>query len=597
MLPSVIQRFQGLNFILYGGDEDTISLIRDNGGIPIAWFTNKADIESKPVKQWYGNLFSNIYDAIYLIVTSGNMGRRKVEQSISTILNARTNTRGIVILHGYDSFDTTGLRVLVDPYNGGVIVSKMNDVTSSLMKVRNALSLYPGREIKPIHIPMLDIDPYLRPYIHLSSRIHDEGGEIIEGGSTLPVISDMDKNSNRREDTSLRSWKQRRMLISSMEFLNTMYASLSEEDRYDITIIYLNSAPGDHIERLADMYVQYNPSFHLWGDGDYPISASESVSGEYASIFIRPEEYGDVMPDPSKYGRVALISYAPMDVSLDMIERLDPIYSWIQFFPEDRYIDGDIHLPAWSTYGNNMGLIATSPYTMVDYNVESLLRSMRYFHNDARSRSYNMEGYTHVEGLCTCYDCSREIEVISQYLRLTEEPITEESIAENVTANTLASRPFIGRKANNRSLWSTTIPKIGPDARRHLVLYQGEIPEGIESEDIHASNMSILDIPIQRYNIILAYADDMSKSAILDAIDKKKPGSPLFLKEQSMSSIIKGEEEPILVNMHTDFTNKYDPSLDTGSLGNRHYSSYLQHVSLSKILLSPVQHLKLFSMR
>lgn len=600
MLANVISRFSGSNFILYGGDEDHIATIREHGGNVIAWFTGRADLQSVPVKEWYGNLFNTIYNAIYLIVTNGNMGRRKVETSITSILNHRNNGQGIVILHGYDGFDPTGLRVLVEPYNGGVIVGRADDRTNVAMRTRKALSLSPGRELEPIHIPMDKVDPSIIPYIHLYDRIMEDGGAI-PIGDDLP-LEPSSGSSTIVEYESLRSWRMRRLLVSTIEALTTMYDGIPDEDRMGITILFLDSNEISFMERVADMFVQYMPNLHMWGSGDFAMATSEYVTGEFATIHIRS---GNVSMDEYVGQRVAIINYGPHENVIPMVDVLDPIMVWstVPMMEPTQYLDGDLRLQPWTpTNGLTVSIISMAPYRVVTYEpmdageFQSIIRPSSY--NVAPALGLGDDPIVDDEaGLCTCYDCAREVSIMATYLSHVGDVVDRDTLVSAIRANTTASRPYIGRERNRRTLWSMHPPRIGPADRRDLVLYRS-IPSNVdayESAGIEVSDMSLVNIPIRRYNTIMAYADGMDPDHVIRLI-QEKGNTPTHVGPSTMASILDRDDGAILVNFHTDFTPNYDPSTDTGRDGARHYASYIQRVAISKVPMDPLTHLMLFSL-
>lgn len=605
MLAEVINRFNGRNFILYGGTEEHIDMIREGGGNPIAWFTSRADITTTPPRQVYRNLYNTIYDAVYLIMTHGNMGRRKVEMGITQLLRQK----GVVILHGYDSFVSTGLRVMVEPYNGGVIIFSMDDMTSSIIETRDALMLSEGRDLPPVQIPLQEVDPSIAAYTHLSSVIEAREGAVPVTDEEVPISLPSGSSDELIEYKSLRSWRQRRMLLSAMDFLNYFFRN-NEVD--EVIVLYLGAAPADHVEMLANLYVMYRTTFHLWGDGDYPISESPSASGEYASIFIRPEEYAmDGALDVTKYIGlpIVIISYEDPDYTRSIIDQLNPLLTWtnlsIREDEEISYFQGMTRLLPWSsTNSTDIGIISSGPETTT-YNGRSIHGRMRNFQSDIRPRSYNVTpDVGPVDGLCTCYDCAREVDIVKDYLSLVGDDVTADIITPLIKEITIASRPYIGRDRNMRALWSRSTLRIPPTDRHHLILYH-DVPDDAQSrlnelwgsDGIRVSSMSLLEIPIQRYSVIMAYADDIPYDEVISLIREKEEGTPSLVRGVTMGQVLGGDIDTILVNMHTDFTPTYDENSDSGIGGLRVYNSFVQRVALSRIDMSPIQHLILFSMK
>jgi hypothetical protein len=73
-LFGVFNRFAGESFILYGGDRKFFEEVSARVAV-LAWFTENEDTTTVPPQISYDNFFREIYDANYIVVGNGYVGR------------------------------------------------------------------------------------------------------------------------------------------------------------------------------------------------------------------------------------------------------------------------------------------------------------------------------------------------------------------------------------------------------------------------------------------------------------------------------------------------------------------------------------------
>merc|ERR1739848_719080 len=95
-----------------------------------------------------------------------------------------------------------------------------------------------------------------------------------------------------------------------------------------------------------------------------------------------------------------------------------------------KYFDGEVRLPVWGpqTTTECRLLVNCDSTSLVDYDHQKLLEQLFYFNTVVRISIYPRKSVpaesrraVHstllAAGLCQCFDCSREVEIISAYLR------------------------------------------------------------------------------------------------------------------------------------------------------------------------------------
>lgn len=679
-LQSVLDRFVGDNFILYGGDRDLIQQISQKVNV-LAWFTTSADVQAIPPQLEYTRLYDTIYDAHYIVVGNGYVGRQKAEVSVTRILrapfsNGNFNQR-VIIFHGYPEFITVGIPVMKEVYNGGSIVALSDDKVTTLQDLSSTLDI----DVQ-IPVPLRDVTTVpnveeMIPYIHTYSRINeikrDTGVPQIPFTSAMPIdIIDQEiQNPQMKMDydptrfTSAINWGQRKLLDSEIELLvEVIRKDIAQGgDGMGFLIVYVGAAPGSHIPHLLNLFARYRVTAHLWDRRErFDIPESSTISiipQEFADPAMTGDTEGfftDVVADNyvRRYGtnnRIIFVSdirdtaeeeavLADMELQRGWVERINPYASQLKFrlpftgVDTYRYLDGNIYTQTWArNKSSESRLLSYRPYNTRLYNTTEYDRTFTYFNVITRVSSYDMGavvrqtamdyGYTGqvpeigryipvpVDGLCTCHDCAREVQIIIKYLSLLKFPINLTTIAQIVKRNTEASRPYKEQQTNPRTLWTKVAVKVPPHDRKNLILFQ-EVPDnkeiyeqqlqqrwldllrernimGNEVNAIYVSSEPLTSIVPASHAKILMYADGLTQDEIIDALLRKPVNAPLLLSSGDTRSlfprVLTGQRFPVVFNFHTDFatnpTSRQGIAKDLGTLGKTQFNRLLQNIAIS----------------
>lgn len=650
-LSSILDRFTGKNFILYGGDNSTLELLSSKGTV-LLWYTNKYDETTTPKQQYYYKIADLVLDAIYVIIGTGYVGKTKAESITHTILRNPINREKTVIFHGYPDFVSSydGSTYSKYTYATGCIVTPINDKVTYLTELINVLN-------SPIQLPIplrdSDIPVELVQYIHLLDRIKklkEQDGIVsipITDGKPTDIIN-IDNPAKWMEympssKTSAIHWGQRKLLISEIELLIAVLSRdiLNGGNGMDFIIVYVGSAPGSHLIHLLNLFSSmYRMTVHLWDRPSRFDIQESSIIRIVPSEFADPAMTGDMegfFTDivASNYlrtygtnNRIIFISDIRDSASEDAIsndmnmqrkwvETLQPYASQLKFrlpFSGDigyTYLSGEIYTQTWArSNSTETRLLSYRPYQTKVYNREHYEQSLSYFNNITRVSSYDMgiaSGSKNVSryipmvniGLCTCHDCAREIQVIGKYLSFVGAPIDEPTISSIVILNTEASRPR-DNVTNKRTLWNKVSTKAPPSDRSNLVLYK-ELPDNHEDLSLKINTLwknktdspipiRLRDTTLDNINIvytsnILIYGDDLTPEQIVDLfMAKSTTGSIIDSKDTPLSlmrDVLTGSRYNLVINFHTDFTAKYDPSRDLGANGRMQYGLFLRNRAIS----------------
>lgn len=508
----------------------------------------------------------------------------------------------------------------------------------------------------------------LMPYIHLVSKLGDltrESGEPTVPSTVMDMPIDRINIGLMNTMpyapsvmTSAVAWGQRKLLITEIEMM-------IEIIRHDITrggdgkgfiLVYIGAAPGSHVPRFMELFAaRYRPTIHLWDRR----SRFDNIEGP--GITIIPEEFKD--PDAPEEGfftdktaniyrdtygpnnRIILISdirdraseeavMADMELQRRWVEILQPYACYLKFRPPYNgvqtmeYIDGTIFTQAWSRVkSTETRLLAYRPYVSRSYDVPTYDETMSYLNMETRMQSYHMgnvvESTFHAysglarpmsdigpwipdvaDGLCTCHDCAREVQVMSKYLGLMKVQPSQRSMISLVASNTRASRPR-DSEGNLRTLWYNVHPKVPPSDRRILLIYRS-IPgdrsilstewskdwmaylksHGKEDEQSNLINISATDLDhvvVSNAATIFMYADDLSKEQVFSYLISKTPYIPTIISRGQnnaltiMKEVLRGKAQDYItmVDFHTDFIMDYNREQDIGNAGIQQFNRFL----------------------
>ena len=244
----------------------------------------------------------------------------------------------------------------------------------------------------------------------------------------------------KRRDGTIKTtihWGQRKLLLSEIEFLTL----IGLEDLNGSLVVYAGAAPGTHITYLAIMFPTVD--FLLVDPARFTVKQSKQISikqqcfTDQLATRVRNENRGrniyfvsDIRTaDPKRQPdqveeRVAW----DMTSQMDWHRLLGAKRSILKFrLPWDKgvtnYLDGDIYLPVWGPQTTTECRLITNPYyplRTISYDNTKYESQLMFFNNVTRHSLYhhNVEG----EGLDHCYDCTSEIYILKEFLRMHSTP-------------------------------------------------------------------------------------------------------------------------------------------------------------------------------
>lgn len=337
-LSSVLDRFTGRTFVLYGGDEEVVKQIQPKGNI-LTWYTTRYDETSNPPAQLYTRFLQNMEDvlkdrnstspvrnSIIIIVGNGYVGGLKAEMFASRVFRYQGYQSRILIFHGYPGFVTmtedgdTVSGIVKQVYTNGCIVAPEDDRVVYLQELTSVMA---PNTVVPV--PLRDQDlmigsPFteqvkeLLPYIHMISRIRQS--KETSGSVRIPLTEEYpvdilnaqdrqkQKDYNPNEWTSAVHWGQRKLLMSEIELLVEVLAEDYRRGResqqvenvgQNFLIVYVGAAPGSHIPYLLSLFSNItNIRIHVW-DRPSRFDIQEDMSLPVADRLIRivPPEFAD----------------------------------------------------------------------------------------------------------------------------------------------------------------------------------------------------------------------------------------------------------------------------------------------------------------
>lgn len=182
------------------------------------------------------------------------------------------------------------------------------------------------------------------------------------------------------------------------------------------------------------------------------------------------------------------------------------------------YPEGNIYSPIYST---KPFLISYTPGNMINYDDKEFIKSINYFNDITRTKSYDNKFVNGDIGLCTCHDCTLFVDIIIKYMKLVgEEDITYELITDTVN-NILG---FV-----NENLWQITGFYFD---RKNIIL-----------------NTSLENIEIEKADNILVNSND---EKLFNQKEENKALLPERKKDELLIDVLKGIKYPFIFNPHTD---------------------------------------------
>lgn len=257
------------------------------------------------------------------------------------------------------------------------------------------------------------------------------------------------KQLNIHNYRSTRHYGQRKLCLSEIEFFNIMYRKYNLKNVDVVNVLYIGAATGQHIPILLNIFP--NIYFFLYDPNNFNININKNIE-------INQQLFNDNdvkrFINISKNSPLLFISdirnnkyniYSKNNEQLiknDMLkqknwtQKINPLGAMFKFrlpYYDDKngielidYFVGKNYLPVWGPVSTTETRLICNRYDtnnwtlMCKYNNKIQEERMFYFNNCYRMNIFNHIHINNVKGLCNCYDCTSEINIIYDYLNLYE---------------------------------------------------------------------------------------------------------------------------------------------------------------------------------
>lgn len=235
------------------------------------------------------------------------------------------------------------------------------------------------------------------------------------------------------EYSEMSHWGQRKLLLSEIEFL-------SKYSRSEDIVVYAGAAPGIHIPYLSELFPEL--SFILVDPGRFGIKETEKIkiiNGYFNEKIIStlPKNLlfiSDIrrkgIHDCDSVDEYDRLFQEDMELQQEWIEMMRPLYSFVKFklsfnSGSTEYLKGKIYLPVFGRQGTSEARLLVSSrdnFEKILYDNKEYEEKMAYFNQVIRTLHYNFplpveeQNKLNIVGLDNCYDCCREIMILSSYL-------------------------------------------------------------------------------------------------------------------------------------------------------------------------------------
>lgn len=605
------RQFTGYGFVVEGRNQLVEDLLSRYGTI-IGQFVDGEQVPG------VGQV-TNTQNIARVIIGDGYISGTRVERKL---LNYLTNSKAptkTVILYGYENPIINTLPVQVEKFIGGSVVTLENPKDEILNEIEDKITQEGVNPEEFVHL-LIDLDngrlPYapnnIEPTIELQLGNSDTQIQYVEG-----------------EPTSAIHWGQRKLMVGAVDMMSRIIQqdlSIGGNGNSWL-IVYAGAAPGLWIPSFRSLFVKYDVEIHLW---DEPIRFKIQDNG--STLRIAPEEFRDPnAANPGYFTDVVATNYANYNTDRRIIfmsdirtineesavlqnmseqrrwvEIMDPFASHLKMrlpYPKGRvgesyrYLDGQILVQAWNRpQSTETRLLVFDNQSEKSYNSLDYEKSCAWINQRERHLSYNVgalvdsilgvdSGYGRLipvpsEGLCTCFDCTTEVRVVTEYINLMGVPFKKGSIEQFVTYIGNACR----KDSSGRTLWIKEQSKIEPNNRVTVVILDKQRPdlEGNPLFDVYLG--PIEDLRIEKYSNVIV-GNDIALQQIRDLLATKPVNKPYILGNVAngitvMRNVINGERLPTIIDFHTDFDPKYDRSKDTGFNGRTQFNRFVQSMAL-----------------
>lgn len=262
---------------------------------------------------------------------------------------------------------------------------------------------------------------------------------------------------------STRHFGQRKLLLSEIEFITLMYEKYNLLKEKKVLLLYVGAAPGYHTPILTELFP--NLYFHLFDPANFSINNKYHIK-IYQEFFTNEhvDKYYKKANNNGKKKNVPLLFVSDirdpfydkdrtdqlqndMRLQQEWVLGIKPLGAMFKFRltfddVETKYLYGNSYLPVWGPLTTTETRLIcnkddTKNWTKFKmYSNKGHEERMMYFNNCYRMNlfKHNVEG---VPGICHCYDCTSEVVIMNNYIKLTSPnvKITNGLIAEWMNKN------------------------------------------------------------------------------------------------------------------------------------------------------------------
>ena len=273
---------------------------------------------------------------------------------------------------------------------------------------------------------------------------------------------------------------QRKLLMSEIEFITLMIKKFNLLGK-EITILYIGAAPGTHISFLCEKFKKVK--FVLYD----PLPFSKSLY-TYKNVEIHQEYFEEKQSNTYKNLKTPLLLISDirnpyydiklgseddkkiiedMNLQKNFVEKIKPLGCMLKFrLPytpgKTEYLVGEIYLPVWGAVSTTecrliCDINNSKNYSeIINYDNTDIEQKMFFFNNVYRPSIFKHDVEKGVKGLCHCYDCTSEILIIKEYLKLKKDVINNSvvvklinEISEFVNRGLAEKNPDPNKRASN----------------------------------------------------------------------------------------------------------------------------------------------------
>jgi hypothetical protein len=291
-----------------------------------------------------------------------------------------------------------------------------------------------------------DQNPHLREVLINNEQIIEFNQDFTKENRKLSKFSSNKTTSGKtihRQITTTEYWKQRKLLLSEIEFL-TKYSI-----EQNCLVIYAGAAPGTHLNYLSSLFPQLN--FIL-------IDQHEFITNENQQIQIEHEPFSDKLAKKysTKDKNILFICDVSTFTSNDKFEEdiqndMNDQIKWVNIIKPHasllkfrlprlkttfQFFQGELLLDLWSArHLLECRLIIEKNPIIIDYDYRDFEKSMTHFYDVTRTIFYEHDfDQIETEGIDHCYDCRAELFILQQYFiqikNIQDEKDLKKSIAQ-----------------------------------------------------------------------------------------------------------------------------------------------------------------------